>query len=182
MWSTFNLKYLEALKQNWHMIIIPFVGKANGRQNNEGNVSIFTITIPASFSPPPFPTHEQRDQERKQSLSALMFKFVFFMYWTEILLVRFHFRYCVPLILEFQCLICLKYLSSWVTNKKNAKLDKQFSQNCRYCKQNVHTICSQGRYNVHTVGLLCLGGGADCALLHVRFLNSGGPVKLKTFL
>ena len=59
MWSTYNLKYLEALKQKWHMI--PFAGKANGRQNNEGNVSIFTITIPASFSPPPFPTHEQGD-------------------------------------------------------------------------------------------------------------------------
>ena len=53
MWSTYNLKYLEALKQKWHMI--PFVGKANGRQNNEGNVSIFTITIPATFSPPPLP-------------------------------------------------------------------------------------------------------------------------------
>ena len=61
MWSTYNLKYLEALKQKWHMNMIPFVGKANGRQNNEGNVSIFTITIPASFSPPSFPTHEQRD-------------------------------------------------------------------------------------------------------------------------
>ena len=48
MWSTYNLNYLEALKQKWQMI--PFVGKANGRQNN---VSIFTITIPASFSPPP---------------------------------------------------------------------------------------------------------------------------------
>ena len=41
MWSTYNLKYLEALKQKWHMI--PFVAKANGKQNNEGNVSIFTI-------------------------------------------------------------------------------------------------------------------------------------------
>ena len=30
MWSTYNLKYLEALKQKWQMI--PFVGKANGRQ------------------------------------------------------------------------------------------------------------------------------------------------------
>ena len=53
MWSTYNLNFLEALKQKWQMI--PFVGKANGRQNNEGNVSIFTITIPASFSPPPLP-------------------------------------------------------------------------------------------------------------------------------
>ena len=32
------------------------------------------------------------------------------------------------------------------------------------------------------LGLLCLGGGADCALLHMQFSNRGGPVKLKTFL